>query len=57
MIKSTNPVIKMTWCAHGGISKKNPFGISVLGVKWTIEPFDKVWTLEAKFKCLENKNF
>ena len=23
MIKSTNPVIKMTWSAHGKISKKN----------------------------------
>ena len=23
MIKSTNSVIKMTWCAHGGISEKN----------------------------------
>jgi hypothetical protein len=23
LIRSTNSVIKMTWCAHGGISKKN----------------------------------
>ena len=28
LIKSTNSVIKMTWCAHGGISKNNSCGIS-----------------------------
>ena len=28
LIKSTNSVIKMTWCANGGISKKKSCGIS-----------------------------